>query len=208
MNIFKFLLIDLVLAFSAIPIILFIQARKNSLPLFKSFNKEKLIRKTSVKIPDKEKLIKLEKKAENHGSEIEFESLIGNWKFISVWKKDLCEEDPFFSSLLRLFSAKIKFQNELSTKNTNDYSVFSSIKFGLLTIEFSGYGCLKGRQPLLIFFLNLIELKAGSITLLKRFLKEPEEKKKSFFALIALEENNKLLSARGQRGAVVTWIKD
>ena len=69
-------------------------------------------------------------------------------------------------------------------------------------------GYLKGKQPLLPFFLNLIELKAGSNILLRRSLKEPEDKEKSFFAMIALEENDELLSARAQGGEVVIWLKD
>ena len=79
---------------------------------------------------------------------------------------------------------------------------------GLLTIAFSGTGYLKGKQPLLPFFLNKIELKSGSKILLARSLKEPEEMDKSFFSMIALEENDELLSARGQGGAVVIWLKD
>ena len=207
MNITKFLLIDASLAIAAIPLLFLLQGGKRKSPFLKSSNKEELLRKSSIKLPDKEKLLELEKLSKNNGSGIEFYSLIGDWKFVSVWKKDIDEEDPVFSSLLRIFSAKIKFKKEISTENSTRFSVVASIQFGLFTIEFSGNGFLKGNQPLLLFFFNLIELKSGSNIIFSRSLEEPEEKEKSFFALIALEENCKWLSARGQGGAVVIWLK-
>ncbi|WP_269610622.1 hypothetical protein [Prochlorococcus marinus] len=208
MNISKFLLIDAALAISAIPLIFLLQGGKRKSPLLTSSNKKEPLGKSSIRLPDKEKLLGLEILAKYQGSGIEFYSLIGDWRFVSVWKKDIDEEDPIFSSLLRIFSAKIEFKKEISTENSTKFSVVTSIQFGLFTIEFSGSGCLKGKQPLLPFVFNLIELKSGSNILLSRSLKEPEEKEKSFFALIALEENGKWLSARGQGGAVVIWLRD
>tara|TARA_B100000579_G_C22760310_1_gene818617 strand:- start:698 stop:1324 length:627 start_codon:yes stop_codon:yes gene_type:complete len=208
MNISKFLLIDSALAIAALPLLFLIQGGKKISPLLKSSNKEDLLSQTSIKLPDKEKLIELEKLAKNQGSGIEFDSLMGNWKFISVWKKDISEEDPVLSSLLRVFAASIKFKKVISSENSPECTVIASIQFGLFKIEFSGAGCFKGKQPLLPFFLNLIELKSGSNILLSRSIEEPREKEQSFFALIALEENGKWLSARGQGGAVVIWLKD
>ena len=207
MNISKFLLIDAALAIAAIPLLFLLQGRKRKSTVFRSSNKEELLSKTSIKLPEKEKLIELEKIAKDQGSGIEFHSLVGNWKFVSVWKKDIDEEDPVFSSLLRVFSAKIEFKKDISTENSPEFSVIASIQFGIFTIEFSGSGYLKGKQPLLPFFLNLIQLKSGTNILLSRSLKESEEKEKSFFSLIALEGNGEWLSARGQGGAVVIWLK-
>ena len=208
MNISKFLLIDAVLVIAAIPLLFFVSGGKRKSPFLRSSSKEELLRKASGKLPDKEKLRELEKFSKEQGSGIEFDSIIGIWKFISIWKKDIDEEDPIFSSLLRAFSAKIEFTKNLLTENKTELSVIASIQLGLLTIAFSGTGYLKGKQPLLPFFLNKIELKSGSKILLTRSLKEPEEKDKSFFSMIALEENDELLSARGQGGAVVIWLKD
>ena len=165
------------------------------------------MRKTAIKLPDKEKLTNLEKLAKDQGSGIEFESLIGNWKFVSVWKKDRDEEDHVFSSLLRVFSANIEFKKEISTDNSPKFSVITSIQFGLLTIEFSGSGYLRGKQPLLAFFINLIELKLRSNILLRRSLIGAKAKEELSFTLIALEDNGDWLSARGQGGALVLWLK-
>ena len=207
MNISKFLLIDAVLAITTIPLLFWLQAGKRESTLLRSSYKEKLLRKTSVELPEKEKVIEQEKLAKNQGSGVEFDSLIGDWKFVSVWKKYIDEDDPVFSSLLRVFSANLEFKKGISAKDSSEFPVIASIQFGIFTLEFSGSGSLKGKQPLLAFFLNLIELKSGSNTLLSRSLKEPEDKKKSFFALIALEDG-KWLAARGQGGAVVVWLKD
>ncbi len=208
MNISKFLLIDAVLVIAAIPLLFLLTGGNKKTPLMRSASKEELLKKSLYRLPDKKKLIELEKLAKNQGSGIECDSIIGNWRFISIWKKDIDEEDPIFSSLLRAFSAKIEFTKNLLTENKTELSVIASIQLGLLTIAFSGTGYLKGKQPLLPFFLNKIELKSGSKILLTRSLKEPEEKDKSFFSMIALEENDELLSARGQGGAVVIWLKD
>tara|TARA_B100001173_G_scaffold40966_1_gene31795 strand:+ start:14 stop:640 length:627 start_codon:yes stop_codon:yes gene_type:complete len=208
MNISKFLLIDALLIIAAIPLLFLLTGGDKNTPFMRSSSKEELLRDNPYKLPEKEKLIELEKLAKNQGSGIESDSIIGKWKFISIWKKDIDDEDLIFSSLLRAFSAKIEFTQNLLTENSTELSVIASIKFGLLTIAFSGTGYLKGKQPLLPFFLNQIELKSGSKTLLTRSLKEPEEKEKSFFAMIALEENDELLSARGQGGTVVIWLKD
>ena len=207
MNISKFLLIDSALVIAIIPVLFLLQGKKKTLPLLRRSNKEELLRKTSIKLPDKEKLINLEKLAKDQGSGIKFESLMGNWKFVSVWKKDRDDEDHVFSSFLRVFSANIEFQKEISTNNSPKFSVITSIRFGLLTIEFSGSGYLRGKQPLLAFCISLIELKLRSKILLRRSLIGPKAKEELFFSLIALENNGDWLSARGQGGALVLWLK-
>ena len=208
MNIFKFIFIDAALVIAAVPILSLPQRDKKKYPLITNYSKERLLSKTSIKLPDVEKLVELEKLTKNQGSGIKFESLVGDWKFISVWKKDTDNEDLVFSSLLRIFAAKIKFESTPTAGNLNKFSVIASIQLGILTIEFSGSGRLKGEQPLLTYYLNLIELKSGSKRLLSRSLKEQDYEEKSFFSLIAIEENGNWLSAREQGGALVIWKKD
>ena len=166
------------------------------------------MKKPSTKFPSKEKLINLEKNAKDEGTRIEFDSLIGNWKFAKVWKKDSDEEDSIFSSLLRVFSAKLEFQKYKSIEYPFKFTITASIQFGITSIEFSGNGYLKGEQPLIPFVFDLIKLKSGSRILLSKSLKEPLEKEKSFFALIASGENGRWFSARGQGGALILWLKD
>jgi len=208
MNISKFLLIDAALVIAVIPLLFWLQGIKQKSPLFRSSKKEDLLEKTSINLPDKEKLLELEKFACRQGSGIEFDSLVGNWKFVTVWKEDTDDDDSVFSSLLRVFSANLCFKKHLSIDHPLELSIIVSIKFGIFSIEFSGNGYLKGHQPLLSFFFNLIEIKSGSRVLLSKSAGEPLEKKKSFFALIASGEGGKWLSARGQGGALILWLKD
>ena len=208
MNLSKFLLIDALLVFAGIPF-LYLYQKKNIKPtFFRSSNQEELLEKISDKRPNKEKLLALEQIARRKGSGITFESIIGNWKFVSVWEKDSEDENSIFSALLRVFAAKIEFKKDLSNECQQNFSIVTSIKFGFFSIEFSGSGYLKRKQPILPFFFNLIELKSGSNILLSKSLKEPLEKDKSFFEMISSEESYGWLSARGQGGALLLWLKD
>ena len=208
MNISKFILIDAVLVIAATPLLFLIQEKNKNQPLLRSSNKEDISQKSPFKLPNKNKLIELEKLAKIQGSGIELNSLVGKWKFVSIWKKDTDEEDSIFSSLLRFFSAKLEFKKGISEGNPLDLSIITSIQFGLLSIVFTGSGYLRGEQPLLPFFFSLIELKSGSSTLLSKSLDEPIANQELFFALIALDKSCGWLSARGQGGALVLWLKD
>ena len=104
MNISKFILIDAVLVIAAIPLLFFVSGGKRKSPFLRSSSKEELLRKASGKLPDKEKLRELEKFSKEQGSEIEFDSIIGMWKFISIWKKDIderCVAVAVFSAIRR-----------------------------------------------------------------------------------------------------------
>ena len=208
MNISKFLLIDAAIVMTAIPIFYLIQGGNKKSSLFASSNKDKLSGKTSIKLPDTGELLELEKIAKIKGSGIESESLFGNWKFVSVWKKNTDEEDSVFSSLLRVFSANLEIKKVISIEDSLKFSITTSIEFGIISIEFAGNGYLKGEQPILTFLFNLIELKLGSSILLSRSLEETFEKEKLFFSLIALGERDRWLSARGQGGSMILWLKD
>jgi len=159
---------------------------------------------TSINLPVQQKLLELENIARKDGSGITSESLIGLWKFMSVWKQGTDKEDLSSSSLLRLFSASL----EIAKDGSNQFAITNSIQFGLLSIRFIGTGHLKGKQPLLPFFFECIELKAGSRVVFSRSLKRPDEKNRPFFALISMEENGKWLAARGRGGGLALWIND
>jgi len=206
MLISKFLLIDAALTIAVISFLYFLKGRKTS--LFKSSKKEESLKKTHYKLPNKKKLLELEKIARDSGSGIEFDSLVGDWRFVSVWAKDTDKEDSIFCSLLRFFSANLELKKDFSTDHSAKFTISTSIQFGLFKIEFLGAGFLKGEQPYLPFFFNLIEFKSGSSILLSKSLKEPVEKEKSFFELIALGRSDEWLSARGQSGALFLWLKN
>ncbi len=208
MNIFKFLLIDTVLAIAVIPLLFLLKDSNKKFSFFRSSNKEKILENAYDYFPNKESLLNQEKLAIRAGTGIKFNSLIGNWKFISVWEKDTDNEDSIFSSLLRFFSANLELKKDISPENSMGFLISASIKFGLFSIKFSGSASLKGKQPFLFFCFNLIEFKSGSSVLFRRSIKQAIEKEKLFFALISLEKSDRYLSARGQGGAIVLWLKE
>ena len=53
-------------------------------------------------LPSLDKLKELEKNARIEGSGIEFDSLLGVWKFNSVWKQGSDPEDSISSTLLQV----------------------------------------------------------------------------------------------------------
>ena len=206
MNIFKFLLFDALLVVLVIPF-LFSRKRKQNSYFFKGSSEDKVLNKTSINYPDKDSLLELERLAKI-SSGIEVESLNGNWKFASVWKKGNNIEDSVISSLLRLFSAKINLKREISSNELLRFSIFTSIEFGLFTIEFRGSAYLKEKHTLLRFFFNLIKFKTGGIVFFSKSLDEPEENEQSYISLIALEKNDRWLAGRVQNGLLVIWVKE
>ena len=159
-------------------------------------------------LPPLDKLKKLEKKARVEGSGIEFESLLGVWKFNSVWKQGSDTEDSISSTLLKVLSASLELKKDRQNQLEDKYTIANSIKFGLLTLRFSGDASLERKQPILPFAFNCIQIKLASWTILNRPLPSPDQKKRPFFALIAIDPKLKWLSARGKGGGLALWIKD
>ncbi len=202
MNLTKFLLIDFALIILGLIFFLSFQAGQAKAFLSGISQGNELANQTSINLPVQQELLDLEKIARKNGSGIAFDSLVGRWKFISVWKEGTDKENLIASKLLRLFDASL----ELKKKEFNQFGIANSIQFGLLSLRFTGAGSLKGNQPLLPFFFEVIELKLGSNVVFSRLLEIPDEKDRPFFALISMEEKGYWLSARGRGGGLALWI--
>ena len=156
-------------------------------------------------IPNKQELIKLEKKARIEGSGIDFKSLIGLWKFKSVWKEASDKEDSISSTILQVLSASLDLRKADKTQDDKQFAISNSIQFGLLSIRFTGLANLERKQPILAFYFNCIQIKLGTIVVFKKSLPIPEKKNRPFFALIAMDNKGKWLSARGKGGGLALW---
>ena len=156
-------------------------------------------------LPSYEKLIEFEQKARVEGSGIEFDSLLGLWKFNSVWKQGSDTEDTISSTLLQVLSASLELKKDTQNPEEEKFTIANSIKFGLLSLRFSGSANLERKQPLLPFSFDCIQIKLASLTILNRSLPTPDQKKRPFFALIAIDSNGKWLSARGKGGGLALW---
>ena len=208
MSLIKFLLIDATLIIIGIPLLVNLQRGRNKLPLLGNLNSDIVSDQSVTKFPSLNELLELEKLAKKAGSGIHYNSLIGKWMFISVWKKESDKEDNLASSLLRLFQATLELKEDLTQENIERYDITNSIQFGSLLIRFIGSGELKGSQPLLPFYFKTIELKLGSTVLLSRSIQIPDIKNRPFFGLISIEENRKWLAARGKGGGLALWLKN
>ena len=134
MNLTKFLLLDGALILVGVPFLLILRDEKGKLPLFGDLNKNKTLDTTSTTFPQLNELLALELLARKEGSGIEFNSLIGLWNFVSVWKAGTDKNDSIASSLLRLFSASL----DINKDKSKQLSISNSIQFGLLSIHFLG----------------------------------------------------------------------
>jgi len=159
-------------------------------------------------LPSLDKLKELEKSARVDGSGIEFDSLFGLWKFNSVWKQGSDTEDTISSTLLQVLSASLELKKDTQNPEEEKFTIANAIKFGLLTLRFSGCANLERKQPLLPFSFDCIQIKLATLTILKRSLPAPDQKKRPFYAIKAMATNGKWLSARGKGGGLALWVQD
>ena len=158
------------------------------------------------KLPEYKEIKNLENISKKDGSRIEFEDLIGTWKFNSVWKKGSEEIDNISSSILQVLSAKLELKKNNFQNNSFDFRIKNSISFGILSIIFYGQASLKGKRPLLPFFFENLIINCGNFTLVNKSLKKPKEKQMPFFSLIAISKENNWMCARGRGGGLAIWI--
>ena len=158
-------------------------------------------------LPQYSEIKNLENISKKDGSGIGYEDLIGTWKFNSVWKIGSEKIDNISSSILQVLSAKLELKKNNSQDNSIDFKIKNSIRFGILSIIFSGQASLKGTRPLLPFFFENLIINIGSFTLINKPLKKPEEKQMPFFSLIAISQEKNWMCARGRGGGLAIWIK-
>tara|TARA_Y100001968_G_scaffold82643_1_gene73682 strand:- start:6712 stop:7215 length:504 start_codon:yes stop_codon:yes gene_type:complete len=161
-----------------------------------------------IKLPSLKQLLSLEKTARVEGSGIDYDSLIGLWKFNSVWKQGSDKDDSISSTLLKVLSASLELKRCTQNPEKSLFNIANSIQFGLISIIFSGKANLERKQPLLPFYFDCIHIKLASLTILKRTLQTPQQKERPFFALVAIDSNGKWLSARGKGGGLALWIRN
>ena len=109
--------------------------------------------------PNFDEIKNLEKIANKDGSGIQFDDLLGFWKFQYVYKKGDTSIDNVSSSILQVLSASLKLSKSIGQNNEPTFQISNSIKFGVLSINFSGKAYLKGTRPLLPFYFEQLLIK-------------------------------------------------
>tara|TARA_Y100001968_G_C19420920_1_gene751690 strand:- start:1598 stop:2242 length:645 start_codon:yes stop_codon:yes gene_type:complete len=209
MTLTNFLVFDALLIFLAILAFVIFKPDKLSSTIFLDSFDNKKLEASLLDIPSLAKLLELEKLSKSNGSNVSFDSLGGSWRFLSVWKSKNNSNDPIANYFLRLFSACLKLEPmKLGEAKQSSFKISNSIEFGILSIRFSGLGDLQGKQPLLSFYFENIDLLLGSKLLFRKTLSEPSSKNRPFFAFIGIEKDSCWLSARGRGGGLALWVKD
>ena len=70
------------------------------------------------------------------------DSILGNWRFNYVWQGNNSNKDSLFCSLLRAFSANLEIRKNPTHEDPFQLFLITSIKLGILSIQFSGVGAL------------------------------------------------------------------
>ena len=157
--------------------------------------------------PNFDEIQKLEKKSYKDGSGIKKEDIFGFWKFQYVYKKGATIIDSASSSILQILYASLELSKSNNKNESHHFDMRNSIKFGILSIVFSGKAYLQGTRPILFFYFEKLSIKIFNIKLFNFLLKETDPKKLPFFSLIALGEKKQWMCARGKGGGLAIWIK-
>ncbi len=157
--------------------------------------------------PSHSEILDLEKKSNKEGSGITYKDLNGVWKFQYVWKKKSDHKDNISSSILQVLSANLELSYKDIENELHSFVIKNSIKFGIISIIFSGNAYLKGNRPLLLFSFKSLVIKCFNVSIFDKSLQEINQTKMPFFSLIAIQDNKKWLCARGKGGGIAIWIK-
>ena len=145
-------------------------------------------------------LLDLEKQARRSGSGLGPSDIEGCWQLNTVWPKGQSEASALNGWLLRSIGACL----EISGGSDDELQLRNAVTLAGLTLQFTGPGALSGRQPLLKFRFEQVELLLGGFTLLKRGLQAPENGKEPFFALVSRSPEG-WMAARGRGGGLALW---
>tara|TARA_Y100000589_G_scaffold176853_1_gene167670 strand:- start:709 stop:1179 length:471 start_codon:yes stop_codon:yes gene_type:complete len=149
---------------------------------------------------DHSALVDLEKQARRKGSGLSSGNIEGCWQLNTIWPKGQTEANAFNGWLLRSLGACL----EISGESADGLQLRNAVTLAGLTLQFTGPGQLDGRQPLLKFRFEQVELLLGGFTLLKRQLPAPNNGREPFFALISRSPEG-WMAARGRGGGLALW---
>ena len=149
---------------------------------------------------DHSALLELEKQARRTGSGLTASDLVGCWQLNTIWPKGQTEASVLNGWLLRSIGACL----EISNGSGDRLQLRNAVNLSGLTLQFTGPGELNGRQPLLKFRFEQVELLVGRFALLKKELPAPEEGREPFFALISCSPEG-WMAARGRGGGLAFW---
>lgn len=135
--------------------------------------------------------------------------LTGTWLLEQLWSARGAQPIPFTAALLRSFGACLQLGE---CQADGRFPLRNRVSLAALRLEFSGFGVLVGKRPLLVFGFDTLALRFGERLLWQRSLQAELEatslrrsRRQPFFALIALDRQQGWLAARGRGGGLALW---
>ncbi|MEY3735886.1 MAG: hypothetical protein RLZZ624_945 [Cyanobacteriota bacterium] len=135
--------------------------------------------------------------------------LTGTWLLAQLWSARGAQPIPLTAALLRSFGACLQLGE---CQADGRFPLRNRVSLAALRLEFSGFGLLVGKRPLLVFGFDTLALHWGERLLWQRQLPAELEasslqrsRRQPFFALIALDREEGWLAARGRGGGLALW---
>ena len=131
------------------------------------------------------------------------EELMGEWYLKFLWRNK--QKAIINNLILRLFKAKLKL-SRVSNKD-NIYNIENTLGLCQFSITFLGLGeFIENNSKYTFNFDNLI-ISFFNIEIYSKVMPVLPSSSKPFFKFIYLDNDNKLLAARGKGGGIATWEK-
>ena len=135
--------------------------------------------------------------------------LTGTWTLEQLWSARGERPIPLTAALLRSFGACLQLGE---CQADGRFPLSNRVALGALALEFSGFGVLVGKRPLLVFGFTQLRLRLGERVLWQRALDAGVDgpslrgsRRQPFFALIGCDRQHGWLAARGRGGGLALW---
>ena len=157
---------------------------------------------SAATVLDTASLLALEHRSRREGSGIQIDQLTGCWMLRQTWSRKGEASAPGTATLLRWLQASL-----ILKRCDHDLSIANQVSLAGFRLRFSGRARLEGARPLLMFSFTTLELSWTGQVLHRRSLPSPQPRRLPFFALIALNEQDETLVARGRGGGLALWSR-
>lgn len=178
-------------------------------------------------LPEGPELLVLERRARSAGTGLDRTALQGVWCLERLWQRRDGAPSDLAAGMLRALGARLVIGSPLREEEqepepaaepeavTDEVDAVplrlcNAVHLAGVELRFLGEAVLEGRRPLLVFRFDALQLSLAGRVLLRRPLPRPDQRRRPFFALIALGSDGQggsWLAARGRGGGLALWCR-
>lgn len=143
------------------------------------------------------------------GGEEASHPLTGTWFLEQLWSARGDQPIPLTAAILRFLGACLQLGDRAAD---GSFALRNGVTLGQFAMEFHGRAVLIGRRPLLMFGFERLTLSLGKHRLWQRSLDSlpgsftlQGSRRQPFFALIACDQEEGWMAARGRGGGLALW---